>query len=44
MRVTHRQQVKDLIRFVRDLFLSRAIRSHLSRKLIVHQGRTVVFD
>ena len=47
MRVTHRHSVQDLIRFGRDLekvVLSRAIRSHLRRKIIVHDGRTVVFD
>lgn len=46
-RVTHRHSVKDLIRFGRDLekvVLSRAMESHLRRKVIVHQGRTVVFD
>jgi len=45
--VTHRHSVKDLIRFGHDLervVLSRAIRSHISRKIIVHKGRTVVFD
>jgi formyltetrahydrofolate deformylase len=47
MRVTHRHSVNDLIRFGRDVekvVLSRAIRSHISRKIIVHEGRTVVFD
>jgi formyltetrahydrofolate deformylase len=47
LRVTHRHAVKDLIRFGRDLekvVLSRAIGSHLHRKIIVHRGRTVVFD
>jgi formyltetrahydrofolate deformylase len=47
MRVTHRHSVKDLVRFGRDVekvVLSRAIRSHISRKIIVHEGRTVVFD
>lgn len=46
-RVTHRHSVKDLIRFGRDLekvVLLRAIWSHLRRKIIVHNGRTVVFD
>lgn len=46
LRVTHRHSVKDLIRSGRDLekvVLSRAIRSHLDRKIIVHEGRTVVF-
>jgi formyltetrahydrofolate deformylase len=47
LRVTHRHSVADLIRFGRDLekvVLSRAIGSHIRRKIIVHQGRTVVFD
>ena len=47
LRVTHRHSVADLIRFGRDLekvVLSRAIGSHLHRKIIVHKGRTVVFD
>jgi formyltetrahydrofolate deformylase len=46
LRVTHRHSVQDLIRFGRDLekvVLSRAIRSHIERKIIVHKGRTVVF-
>jgi formyltetrahydrofolate deformylase len=46
-RVTHRHSTKDLIRFGRDLekvVLSRAIWSHIRRKIIVHNGRTVVFD
>jgi formyltetrahydrofolate deformylase len=47
LRVTHRHSVEDLIRFGRDLekvVLSRAVGSHLRRKIIVHRGRTVVFD
>jgi formyltetrahydrofolate deformylase len=47
LRVTHRHSVQDLIRFGRDLekiVLSRAIGSHLRWKVIVHRGRTVVFD
>jgi formyltetrahydrofolate deformylase len=47
LRVTHRHSVKDLIRFGHDLekvVLSRAIWSHIRRKIIVHEGRTVVFD
>ena len=41
------KSLQDLIRFGRDLekvVLSRAIRSHIRRKIIVHKGRTVVFD
>lgn len=46
-RVTHRQSVQDLIRLGRDLekvVLSRAVWSHIRHKVIVHKGRTVVFD
>ena len=46
-RVTHRQSVPDLIRLGRDLekvVLSRAVWSHIRHKVIVHRGRTVVFD
>ncbi|MGE5347185.1 MAG: formyltetrahydrofolate deformylase [Acidithiobacillales bacterium] len=46
LRVTHRDSVQDLIRSGRDLekmVLSRAIWSHIQRKIIVHRGRTVVF-
>lgn len=47
VRVTHRHSVADLIRFGRDLekvVLARAVWAHLRRKIIVHRGRTVVFD
>ena len=46
LRVSHRHSVQDLIRSGRDLekvVLSRAIRSHIEWKVIVHRGRTVVF-
>lgn len=46
-RVTHRQSARDLIRLGRDLekvVLARAVWSHIRRKVIVHEGRTVVFD
>lgn len=46
-RVSHRHSTRDLIRLGRDLekvVLSRAIWSHLRRKIVVHRGRTVVFD
>lgn len=46
-RVTHRQSVQDLIRLGRDLektVLARAVWSHIRNKIIVHRGRTVVFD
>ena len=47
LHVTHRHSVEDLIRLGRDLekvVLSRAIYAHIHRKIIVHKGRTVVFD
>lgn len=47
IRVNHRHSVQDLVRLGRDLekiVLSRAIWSHLESKVIVHNGRTVVFD
>jgi formyltetrahydrofolate deformylase len=47
LRVSHRHSVEDLIRFGRDIekvVLARAIWSHIQRKIIVHNGRTVVFD
>ena len=47
VRVTHRHSVVDLIHFGRDIekvVLSRAIWRHIRRKVIVHKGRTVVFD
>lgn len=46
MRVSHRHSVEELVRSGRDLekiVLSRAIRSHLQHKVIVHRGRTIVF-
>ena len=46
LRVSHRHSVQELIRSGRDLekvVLSRAIRSHLEHKTIVHAGRTIVF-
>jgi formyltetrahydrofolate deformylase len=47
LRVNHRHSVQDLVHMGRDLekiVLSRAIYSHLQRKVIVHAGRTIVFD
>jgi formyltetrahydrofolate deformylase len=47
LRVSHRHFVQDLIRFGRDIekvVLARAIWSHIRRKIIVHNGRTVVFE
>lgn len=47
LRVSHRHSAQDLVRFGRDvekIILARAIWSHIQRKVIVHKGRTVVFD
>jgi len=47
LRVSHRHAVEDLIRLGRDLektVLSRAVWSHIRHRIIVHDGRTVVFD
>ncbi|HEY2384570.1 MAG TPA: formyltetrahydrofolate deformylase [Terriglobia bacterium] len=47
MRVSHRNSVQDLIRLGRNIektVLSQAIWSHIRRKIIVHDGRTIVFD
>ena len=47
LRVTHRHSVEDLIRVGHDLekvVLARAVGSHIRRKIIVHKGRTIVFD
>ncbi|MEK7391071.1 MAG: formyltetrahydrofolate deformylase [Fibrobacterota bacterium] len=46
-RVSHRDTVDDLVRKGRDLeklVLSRALRLHLSHRVIRHRNRTVVFD
>lgn len=45
--VNHRDTVADLVRKGRDLertTLAAAVRAHLADKVLVHQGRTVVFD
>ena len=45
--VSHRDEVDDLIRKGRDterLALSRAVRLHLRRQVMVYRGRTAVFD
>lgn len=47
LRVGARHSVKDLIRLGHDvekIVLARAIWSHIQRKVIVHNGRTIVFD
>ena len=44
--VSHRDEVEDLIRKGRDterLALARALRFHLSRQVMVYQGRTAIF-
>ena len=46
IRITHRDSVNDLIRNGRDLekvVLSRAIRLHVNRQVMVHDNRTLVF-
>jgi formyltetrahydrofolate deformylase len=46
VRVTHSDSVEDFVRKGRDLekvVLSRAIRAHLQRKLLVYENRTIVF-
>jgi formyltetrahydrofolate deformylase len=46
-RVTHRQDVADLIRLGRDLermVLAQAVRVHLEHRVLVYGKRTVVFD
>jgi formyltetrahydrofolate deformylase len=45
-RVGHGYTVEDLIRVGRDLermVLARAVRSHLDDRVLVHEGRTIVF-
>lgn len=47
MRVSHRHSARDLVRLGRNIekvVLSQAIWSHIRRKIIVHNGRTIVFD
>src|SRR5258705_13346648 len=46
-RVSHRDQVHDLIQKGRDLervVLSRAVRWHLERRILFYGNKTVVFD
>jgi formyltetrahydrofolate deformylase len=45
-RVTHRDEVDDLARKGRDLerqVLTRAVRMHLGRRVLIHENRTIVF-
>lgn len=47
VRVSHKDTVDDLVRKGKDLekiVLSRAIWTHLQRKTLVHNNRTVIFD
>lgn len=47
VRVSHRDEVADLIRKGKDLervVLARAVRSHLTNRVLVYSNRTVVFD
>ncbi|MFM7424640.1 MAG: formyltetrahydrofolate deformylase, partial [Elainella sp.] len=46
VRVSHRDQVEDLIRKGKDLermVLARAVRFHLQNRVLVYGNRTVVF-
>jgi formyltetrahydrofolate deformylase len=45
-RVSHRDTVSDLVRIGRDVervTLARALHSHLNDRVVVHEGRTIVF-
>ena len=47
IRVSHRDDVEDLRRKGRDLevtVLARAVRAHVSHRVLVYGRRTVVFD
>ena len=47
VRVTHRDNVEDLVRKGRDLemiVLARAVRAHLAHRVLVYGRKTVVFD
>ncbi|MFK7844267.1 MAG: formyltetrahydrofolate deformylase, partial [Rhodothermales bacterium] len=47
LRVSHRDTIADLVRTGRDLeklVLSRAVRLHVNKQIVVHGGRTLVFD
>jgi formyltetrahydrofolate deformylase len=47
IRVSHRDEVDDLVRKGRDLerqVLSRAVKAHLDRRVLVSGNRTIVFD
>lgn len=47
VRISHRDQLEDLIQKGRDLektVLSRAVRWHIDHRILVYAGKTVVFD
>jgi len=47
VRVSHRDQLADLIQKGRDIekaVLSRAVRWHIERRILVYAKKTVVFD
>jgi formyltetrahydrofolate deformylase len=47
VRVSHRDEVDDLIRKGKDLervVLARAVRSHLQNRVLVYGNKTVVFE
>jgi formyltetrahydrofolate deformylase len=47
IRISHRDQVEDLVRKGRDLekvVLSRAVSWHLHRRVLCYRNKTVVFD
>ena len=47
IRVSHRDAISDLIRRGRDLekvVLARAVRFHINKQILIHGGRTLVFD
>jgi formyltetrahydrofolate deformylase len=46
-RISHRDQVEDLVRKGRDLervVLSRAVSWHLARRVLSYRNKTVIFD
>ena len=47
IRVSHRDSIQDLVRKGRDIervVLARAVRAHAQDRVVVHAGRTVVFE
>jgi formyltetrahydrofolate deformylase len=47
VRISHRDQLEDLVQKGRDLekvVLSRAVRWHIERRILVYSKKTVVFD